>query len=171
MRVEILPNETNRHDLATWSFEVDQDILPEWTFAGDPDLEARSRAALVRRSEAEHWFLKVIAHQATSGYAGTATAGDAGTATAGTRGTATAGTRGTATAGTRGTATAGDEGTATAGDEGTATAGDEGILNVRWWDGKRYRIATFYVGESGIESNTPYGVDDKGQPMKREKKP
>jgi hypothetical protein len=219
VRVEILPNEQTRRDLSTWTFCVDQDIMPEWTFSGDPELERRARAALTRRSEAEHWFEDVIAHQAVSGYAGTATAGDdgtatagyagtatagddgtatagargtatagargtatagddgtatagyAGTATAGDDGTATAGARGTATAGARGTATAGDDGTATAGDDGTATAGDDGILNIRWWDGKRYRIATFYVGENGIEPNVPYGVNDKGQPVKRDRKP
>jgi hypothetical protein len=101
---------------------------------------------------------------ATAGYRGTATAGDGGTATAGYRGTATAGDYGTATAGDggtatagyRGTATAGYRGTATAGNGGTATAGDGGILSLRWFDGNRYRIATFYVGEDGIEAGAKY---------------
>ena len=218
VRIEILPSE-NRRDLSTWEYKVDQDVFPEWSFDGDPELERRARAALERRAAKEKWFAEVIAPQATAGYAGTATAGDDGTATAGARGTATAGARGTATAGddgtatvgargtatagyagtatagyagtatvgARGTATAGDDGTATAGARGTATAGargtatagyagtatagDDGTLNIRWWDGKRYRIATFYVGESGIEPNTPYGVDGKGQPVKRERLP
>jgi len=66
------------------------------------------------------------------------------------------------TAGYSGTATAGDRGTATAGGWGTATAGDWGTVQVKWWDGKRYRIATGYVGEGGIKANTPYRVvDDK----------
>ena len=94
---------------------------------------------------------------------GTATAGDSGTATAGYCGTATAGYCGTATAGDCGTATAGDRGTATAGDGGTATAGDGGILNIRWWDGKRYRISVFYVGENKIKPNTAYRVNLKGE--------
>jgi len=68
-----------------------------------------------------------------------------------------------------GTATAGDGGTATAGYRGTATAGDGGILNLRWWGGKRYRIATFYVGEDGIEPNTPYRCDQNGKPVKVDK--
>ena len=97
---------------------------------------------------------------ATAGYRGTATAGDWGTATAGDRGTATAGDSGTATAGDWGTATAGDWGTATAGDSGTATAGYRGMVQVKWWDGERYRIATGYVGEDGIEANTAYCVRD-----------
>ena len=93
---------------------------------------------------------------ATAGARGTATAGARGIATAGYAGTATAGARGIATAGARGIATAGDDGTATAGDDGTATAGYAGILSLRWYDGHRYRIATFYVGEDGIEPGVPY---------------
>jgi hypothetical protein len=77
---------------------------------------------------------------------------------AGDRGTATAGYRGTATAGGWGTATAGDEGTATAGDRGTATAGDRGEIRIRWYDGKRYRLAVGYVGEGGIKAGTAYRV-------------
>ncbi|WP_446744265.1 DUF7666 domain-containing protein [Silvibacterium acidisoli] len=103
---------------------------------------------------------------ATAGYKGTATAGDYGTATAGHSGTATAGYKGTATAGDYGTATAGYKGTATAGHSGTATAGDYGILNIRYWDGNRERIATFYVGEDGIEPNVPYRVDGVGAAVK-----
>ena len=79
---------------------------------------------------------------------------------AGDEGTATAGTRGTATAGDEGTATAGYEGTATAGTRGTATAGDAGIIVLRWYDGKRFRIATFYVGEDGIEPGVKYRCEN-----------
>ena len=97
---------------------------------------------------------------ATAGDRGTATAGDRGTATAGYSGTATAGYSGTATAGDWGTATAGYSGTATAGDRGTATAGYRGVVQVKWWDGQRYRICTGYVGEDGIKANTAYCVRD-----------
>ena len=168
VRVEILPNEQSRKDLSTWAFGVDQDMLPDWTFSGDPELERRSREALARRAAAENWFAEVISQQPVVGYAGTATAGDGGTATAGARGTATAGDRGTATAGDGGTATAGDRGTATAGERGTATAGERGILSLRWWDWSRYRIATFYVGENGVLPNVKYRVDEKGQIVKAE---
>ncbi len=85
-------------------------------------------------------------------------AGDSGTATAGDRGTATAGDSGTATAGDRGTATAGYGGTATAGYGGTATAGYRGTIQIRWWDGNRYRTAVGDVGENGIEADVPYHV-------------
>ena len=84
-------------------------------------------------------------------------------------GTATAGDGGTATAGDWGTATAGDWGTATAGEGGTATAGYGGILNILYWNGKRYRVAVFYVGEDGIEPNVAYGADESGKPIKKEK--
>ncbi len=69
-------------------------------------------------------------------------------------------TAGTATAGYRGMATAGYRGTATAGDRGTATAGYRGTVLVRWWSRSvdRYRIATGYVGEDGIEPGVPYCV-------------
>ena len=57
-------------------------------------------------------------------------------------------------------------GTATAGDRGTATAGVGGILNIRYWDGNRYRIAIFYVGEDNIEPNTPYRLNDDHKAVK-----
>ena len=52
-------------------------------------------------------------------------------------------------------------GTATAGDGGTATAGYGGLLVLKYWDGtaERHRIATAYVGEDGIDSDTPYRYD------------
>jgi hypothetical protein len=103
---------------------------------------------------------------ATAGYRGTATAGYRGTATAGEYGTATAGYRGTATAGNGGTATAGEYGTATAGEYGTATAGYRGTIQIKHWDGERYRIKTAYVGENGIKANTPYKLDRDGDFIK-----
>ena len=74
----------------------------------------------------------------------------------------------TATAGYKGTATAGDSGTATAGDSGTATAGNYGTIQIKWWDSNasRYRIATAYVGEDGIEAGTAYKLDDDHQFVK-----
>ena len=73
---------------------------------------------------------------------------------------------GTATAGYEGTATAGYEGTATAGYEGMATAGDKGTLIIRRWDGKRYRTVVGYIGENGLEPNTPYKLNDAGEFVK-----
>jgi len=103
----------------------------------------------------------VIGAVITAGDWGTATAGYKGTATAGNSGTATAGNSGTATAGDWGTATAGNSGTATAGNSGTATAGEKGIIQIRFYDGakSRYRIATAYVGEDGIEPGKRYALN------------
>jgi hypothetical protein len=98
---------------------------------------------------------------ATAGDEGTATVGDGGTATAGKWGTATAGTFGTATAGYKGTATVGDYGTATAGYGGTATAGDRGIIQIRYYDGRRYRLKVGYIGE-GLEAGVPYRLAEAG---------
>ncbi|WP_430488196.1 hypothetical protein ACQR7C_15585 [Salmonella enterica] len=41
--------------------------------------------------------------------------------------------------------------------------GEGGCASVPWHDGKRIRIAVAYVGENGIEANTPYYVNNKGQ--------
>ena len=100
---------------------------------------------------------------ATAGYCGTATAGYWGTATAGNWGTATAGNWGTATAGYHGTATAGNDGTATAGYHGTATAGNWGTLIITWYDGSRPRRAVGYIGENGLQPDTPYRVNERGK--------
>ena len=110
----------------------------------------------------------VIGRDVIVGEKEAATVGALGHCTAGYSGTATAGNYGTATAGYSGTATAGDSGTATAGNYGTATAGDSGTLIVKWWDEKnsRYRSVIGYVGEDGIEADTPYKLDAKHQLVK-----
>ncbi len=95
---------------------------------------------------------------AATGDGGTATAGKYGTAATGDGGTALAGDYGTALAGDYGTATAGDGGTATAGNGGTATAGNGGLLNIKWYDCDRYRLAVGYIGEDGLGPNVPYVV-------------
>ena len=65
---------------------------------------------------------------------------------------------GTATAGDWGTATAGNGGKATAGYEGTAIAGEKGIVQITYESGGRWRLLTGYIGEDGLEPNTPYKV-------------
>jgi len=97
---------------------------------------------------------------ATAGEGGTATAGEGGTATASKFGTATALDYGTANAGAWGTATAGFKGTATAGFGGTTTAGFKGKLAIDYWDGTRSRTKVGYIGEDGLEPNTPYKLDE-----------
>ena len=70
-----------------------------------------------------------------------------------------------------GTSTSGDGGTSTSGDGGTSTSGYGGTLLIRWHDGKRYRIATFYVGEDGIEENVAYRVNERGEAVRVEPAP
>ena len=163
VRVEITPNNDTPRNLCTWEFHVDQDILPGWTFRGDPTLEARAREALEARAKEERWFAEIHEQHAWAGFMGTASAGDRGTASAGNDGTASAGNDGTASAGDRGTASAGEGGTASAGNDGTASAGEGGTILLRWWDGRRSRTIVGYVGENGIKPNTPYRVNDKGE--------
>ena len=106
--------------------------------------------------------------KATAGFGGTANVGDWGTANAGEGGTATAGYNGTANAGFGGTATAGIWGKATAGDYGTvnaldygtANAGIGGKISIDYWDGTRSRTKGGYIGEDGLEPNTPYKLDE-----------
>ena len=46
--------------------------------------------------------------------------------------------------------------------------GDGGCVAVPWYDGERTRFAVAYVGENGIEANTPYYLNDEGQFVKIE---
>ena len=73
------------------------------------------------------------------------------------------------TSGHSGTSTSGDRGTSTSGDGGTSTSGYGGILQIKWYDGSRYRIATAYVGENGILPNTPYRLDRAGNFVRADK--
>ena len=116
------------------------------------------------RKAATDLMLRIRSPQAAGPVMGATTAvGDYGTATAGYGGTATAGDFVTATAGDNGTATVRDVGTATAGYGGTATAGYHGIIRIRHWDGNRYRDVVGYIGEDGLQPNTPYRLDAEGR--------
>ncbi|EPG6439459.1 protein YdhT, partial [Klebsiella aerogenes] len=46
--------------------------------------------------------------------------------------------------------------------------GEGGCVAVPWHDGERTRFAVAYVGENGIEANTPYYLNDEGQFVKIE---
>lgn len=60
--------------------------------------------------------------------------------------------------------TTGDNAIAAAfGLESTAAADKTGIIVVAWWDGKRKRLTTGYVGEDGIEPNVAYRCDNIGK--------
>ena len=102
----------------------------------------------------------------SAGYGGAAMAGDGGTAMAGYNGTATAGIYGTATAGDHGTAMAGYHGTATAGAYGKATAGEMGRISILYWDDRQSCEVIGHIGESGLEPNVPYKLNDKHEFVK-----
>jgi hypothetical protein len=53
----------------------------------------------------------------------------------------------------------GYSGWAVAGANGSAVAAENGIVTILWWDGKRYRVVTGYVGEDGIKPATKYRVE------------
>ncbi|ELP5722476.1 hypothetical protein QTU96_004914, partial [Enterobacter asburiae] len=57
---------------------------------------------------------------------------------------------------------------ASAGSVERIVLGENGCASVPWHDGDRTRIAVAYVGENGIEANTPYYVNDEGQFVKVE---
>lgn len=46
--------------------------------------------------------------------------------------------------------------------------GENGCVAVPWHDGDRVRFVVAYVGENGIEANTPYYLNDEGQFVKIE---
>ncbi len=55
LRVEIVPPTDGRCplDLATWQFQIDQDLRPDW--AEPVECEARTRAALAERAKTPDW--------------------------------------------------------------------------------------------------------------------
>ena len=74
--------------------------------------------------------------------------------------TVTGGNCSTVTGGYSSTVTGGVGSTVTGGDRSTVTGGVNSIMQVKWHDGNRYRIAVAYVGEDGIEPNVPYRVEN-----------
>ncbi len=57
----------------------------------------------------------------------------------------------------------GDWATVSGGYGATVKGGDEAVLQIKYWDGKRYRIAVGYVGENGIVANTWYKLNANNQ--------
>ena len=58
------------------------------------------------------------------------------------------------------TLTGGYRSTLTGGDRSTLTGGDDSTLTWKIWDGSRYRLHVFYVGENDVKPNTPYKFID-----------
>ena len=65
----------------------------------------------------------------------------------------------TVTGGDDATVTGGDRATVTGGDRATVTGGDRAMVQLRWWDGQRYRITIAYVGEQNILAGQRYRLD------------
>lgn len=52
----------------------------------------------------------------------------------------------------------------------TVQADKGGILSMLWHDGQRWRLAVGYVGENGIQPNTPYTLTEGGEFVQAENK-
>jgi hypothetical protein len=102
----------------------------------------------------------------TGGDGATLTGGDWATLTGGDGATLTGGYRAKLTGGDGATLTGGYRATLTGGDGATLTGGDGATLVFYWHDGRRKRLAVGYVGEGGIEPNTPYRCNDVGEIIK-----
>jgi hypothetical protein len=103
----------------------------------------------------------------TGGYYAKMTGGDYATMTGGyyakmTGGdyaTMTGGYSATMTGGYYAKMTGGDYATMTGGYSATMTGGYYAVMNFQYWDGKRTRVVTAYVGEDGILPNVAYKLD------------
>jgi hypothetical protein len=99
----------------------------------------------------------------TSGNGGTSTSGYCGTSTSGYCGTSTSGDHGTSTSGNSGTSMSGNYGTSTSGNYGTSMSGEDGKIVINYYDGKRYRNKTGYIGEDGLLPNVPYQLNSNNE--------
>jgi hypothetical protein len=88
----------------------------------------------------------------TGGYNSTLTGGD--------NSTLTGGDNSTLTGGYYSTLTGGNGSTLTGGDGSVFCAGESSSFSSIYWDGKRYRTVTFYVGENGILPNKKYKISN-----------
>ena len=93
------------------------------------------------------------------GYMSTLTGGNWSTLMGGNRSTLTGGYMSTLTGGNDSTLTGGNMSTLTGGDGSTLMGGDMSVMSCRWWDGKRCRVSTHYVGEDGVLANTKYRAE------------
>ena len=110
-----------------------------------------------------HWSTVSGEHGSTvsGGDGSTVSGGDWSTVSGGHRSTVIGGDRSTVSGGDWSTVSGGDRSTVIGGHGSTVSGGEGAILNVRYSDGSRWRIKTAYVGEGEIESNTPYGLNNR----------
>ena len=94
------------------------------------------------------------------------TGGNYATMTGGDSATMTGGNYATMTGGDYATMTGGDSATMTGGYRATMTGGYRATMHFQYWDGSRNRTVIAYVGEDGIEANTPYRLGANHKPQK-----
>ena len=99
----------------------------------------------------------------SGGDSSTVSGGDYSTVSGGCRSTVSGGDYSTVSGGHESTVSGGDYSTVSGGDYSTVSGGDNSVLQVKWYDGKRDRVAIGYVGEDGIEANVFYKVDNQGK--------
>ncbi len=95
----------------------------------------------------------------TGGYSATMTGGYSAKMTGGDYATMTGGISAKMTGGYYATMTGGDSATMTGGISAKMTGGYSAVMNFQYWDGKRTRVVTAYVGEDGILPNVAYKLD------------
>ena len=95
----------------------------------------------------------------TGGDSATMTGGDSAKMTGGDSATMTGGFSAKMTGGYSAKMTGGDYAKMTGGYSATMTGGDYAVMNFQYWDGKRTRVVTAYVGEDGILPNVAYKLD------------
>ena len=98
----------------------------------------------------------------TAGHCSKLTGGNGSTLSGGNSSTLTGGDRSKLTGEDGSTLTAGKNSTLTGGGNSIFCAGENSSFSSIYFDGKRYRTVTFYVGENGILPNKKYQIiDDK----------
>lgn len=125
VRVELTPPDGDLYcsDYSKWNFRVDQDEYPEWTFTGDLGLEKRAREALLRRANAEKWFVEESGQQVIGGYGCKLFGGDGAFLTGGAVSRVTGGDESTVTGGYKSIITGEHRSTVTGGNDSTITGG------------------------------------------------
>jgi len=150
-----------------WTFDIEQDEYPNWTFRGDPDLEKRAREYMWKVWQKEKWLAQVVGHKAEAGYRGAVASLGKGSVRTGYMGVAVIGPYGTAVgdddsmvaASYEGTAIGGDYSLVVAGDKGTARAGYESMAMVE--QGGSVETGKYGVSCGGDDTTAVAGDEGK----------
>ena len=100
------------------------------------------------------------------GYRATVSGGNRATVSGGNGSTVSGGDWSTVSGGDWSTVSGGIGSTVSGGYCATISGGIGSILQMKWDDGKRYRITIAYVGEDGIKANIKYKVNNQGKFVK-----